>query len=49
VPVVAVPRRAHQGWRYFDAADAPPDAATGSDSDALPIGMVRDLQALRLM
>lgn len=48
VPVAAVPRRAHQGWRYMEAADAPPDeaAATG---DALPVGMVRELQGLWLM
>ncbi len=25
VPVVATPRRAHQGWRYLAGDDAPPD------------------------
>ena len=49
VPVQMMPRRAHQGWRYFDAADAPPDAISGGDVDALPIGMVRELQSLWLM
>ena len=52
VPVVQVPRRAHQGWRYLDAGDAPADAAPGSpaeESEAMPLGMVRDLQSLWLM
>lgn len=49
VPISPVPRRAHQGWRYFEAADAPADAAITADSDALPIGMVRELQSLWLM
>lgn len=48
VPVVALPKRAHQGWRYLEAADAPPDFAAG-DGDALPIGLVRDLQAMWLI
>ncbi len=48
IPVAPVPHRAHQGWRYLAAGDAPPDG--GSDAGtALPIGMVRDLQALWLM
>jgi hypothetical protein len=49
VPVNIMPRRAHQGWRYMEAADAPPDAAAGGDVDALPTGMVRELQSLWLM
>ena len=27
VPTVLQPRRPHQGWRYFDLADAPEDAS----------------------
>jgi hypothetical protein len=46
--VAAVPKRAHQGWRYLDPADAPPDLDHG-DADALPIGLVRDLQAMWLI
>ena len=48
VPVAAVPKRAHQGWRYLAPDDAPPDLAAG-DADALPIAMVRDLQAMWLI
>ncbi len=49
VPVSNLPCRAHQGWRYLAAADAPPDAADAEDGETLPIGMVRDLQALWLL
>ena len=48
VAVVATPKRAHQGWRYLAAADAPPDAGL-HEGDDLPIGMVRDLQAMWLI
>ena len=49
VPIAPVPRRAHQGWRYLEAADAPADGDAGSDSDALPAGMALDLQSLGLI
>ena len=49
VPISIVPRRAHQGWRYMAATDAPADAAAAGDVDALPTGMVRELQSLWLM
>jgi hypothetical protein len=49
VPVRPLPRRAFQGWRYLEAADAPPDlegeAASGDLSDA----MRADLAALGLL
>ncbi|GGD98140.1 lysophospholipase [Polymorphobacter glacialis] len=51
VPVVQVPRKAHQGWRYFEAGDAPGDAGGqyATDEEALPVGMVRELQSLWLL
>jgi hypothetical protein len=50
--VVPTPRRAHQGWRYLEAADAPADidgAAPGDGMAALPAGLVRELQSLWLL
>jgi hypothetical protein len=49
VPVVNMHCRAHQGWRYLEAENAPADGQAGSDDEALPVGMVRDLQALWLL
>jgi len=50
VPVVPVPRRAHQGWRYLAPEDAPADADQWqTDADALPGHMVRELQSLWLI
>ena len=48
VPVDPLPKRAHQGWRYLAADDAPPDLAH-RDETAMPAGMVQELQALWLM
>jgi hypothetical protein len=43
-------KRAHQGWRYLKAKDAPPDLAPGEVAgDALPVRMVRDLSKLGLV
>lgn len=49
VPVAQRPCRAHQGWRYLEASDAPGDAAAAGEDAALPLGMVRELQALWLI
>ena len=50
IPVVALPRRAHQGWRYFAAEDAPGDLdAAGFDAEAVPPAMLRELQSLWLV
>ena len=53
VPVRAKPRRAHQGWRYLDAADAPPDFGDGGDAgDALatlPPALINQLMLLALL
>ena len=50
VPVRARPKRAHQGWRYLDAARAPADFE-GDDADLaeLPPKMLGDLAALALI
>ena len=50
VPVRALPRRAHQGWRYLLAEDAPHDFA-GADEDlaALPEDLAVKLAALALI
>jgi hypothetical protein len=48
IAVVTTPRRAHQGWRYLDPGDAPADAGEMA-GDALPLGLVRDLQAMWLI
>ena len=52
VPVRPVPRRAFQGWRYLDAADAPADLAGhggGSGLDSMPAAMRRELVELGLI
>lgn len=49
VRVRPLARRAHQGWRYLDAADAPSDLLTGDGADELPAKLVGDLSALGLI
>lgn len=50
VPVLATPRRAHQGWRYLADGDAPRDlTAADGDLDAVPPAMLRELAALWLV
>jgi hypothetical protein len=39
------PRRAFQGWRYFEAKDAPPDLPTGEGA-ALPQELARQLREI---
>jgi hypothetical protein len=50
IPVLARPRRAHQGWRYLADSDAPPDlTGIGSGIEQLPAGMREELGSLGLV
>jgi hypothetical protein len=50
VAVRALPKRAHQGWRYLSSADAPPDFGTGEDGlDTLPPDLAGKLASLALI
>jgi len=50
VRVSLFPKRAHQGWRYLDAADAPPDLDGEPDGlDALPPALLGKLAGLALV
>lgn len=50
VRVRALPRRAHQGWRYLTAADAPADLEGEPDGiDALPPALLGKLAVLALI
>ncbi len=47
IDVSPAPRRAHQGWRYLDPKDAPPDLG-GSANGALPPDLASELARLGL-
>jgi hypothetical protein len=50
VPTRVHPRRAFQGWRYLEAADAPGDAGgLVAAADDMPPGMREELRELRLI
>jgi hypothetical protein len=50
VPVRAWPKRAHQGWRYLAAADAPQDFDGSEDGlDLMPPALLGKLSALALI
>lgn len=48
VPVMPIAKRAFQGWRYLNDADAPRDLATGQ-GDELPPHLVAELRELGLL
>ena len=43
------PKRAHQGWRYLEDADAPRDLADGETGEVLPAQIAADLAKLGLV
>jgi hypothetical protein len=49
IPVRPAPRRAFQGWRYLEAADAPPDLPKGATASGMPDKMRRELSELGLL
>jgi hypothetical protein len=49
VTVSPMPRRAHQGWRYLEQADAPKSGSDGSGLGALPPQLYGRLAALALV
>jgi hypothetical protein len=50
VLVVARPKRAHQGWRYLEATDAPADLIAGASGVAdLPPALIGKLAELALI
>lgn len=42
------PRRAHQGWRYLEADEAPADLADGESAEVLPPSLAGELAKLGL-
>jgi len=50
VLVSARPKRAHQGWRYLEGADAPPDLDAGMmQGEAMPAALIGKLSGLGLI
>lgn len=51
IPVRSIPKRAHQGWRYLEDKDAPPDlGGEGTDGlDEMPSKMLGDLMKMGLV
>ena len=50
IPVCAYPKRAHQGWRYLDPKDAPPDLdGSYGGVDSLPTDLLGELSMLSLI
>jgi hypothetical protein len=49
VPVRPRPRRAFQGWRYFEPKDAPPDMGEIKGGKGLPENLKRELASLGLL
>ncbi len=50
VATIALPKRAHQGWRYLEACDSPPDLGEGAAGvEDLPAALAGELAAMGLI
>lgn len=50
IAVHTIPRRAHQGWRYLDEANAPRDLGEGEAAgDVMPARLIGELAKLGLV
>lgn len=50
IAVQTIPRRAHQGWRYLEEQDAPPDLGEGAEgAEQMPAEMLGELSRLGLV
>lgn len=50
IAVQTIPRRAHQGWRYLEDKDAPPDLGDGAEgAEDMPAEMLGELSNLGLV
>ncbi|MEW4467636.1 DUF1489 domain-containing protein [Parasphingorhabdus sp. JC815] len=50
IAVQAIPRRAHQGWRYLEEQDAPADLGEGAEgAEQMPAEMLGELSKLGLV
>lgn len=51
IPVRGIPKRAHQGWRYLEDKDAPPDLGDGEADarDVMPSKMLGELMKMGLV
>ncbi|MBK6707416.1 MAG: DUF1489 domain-containing protein [Sphingomonadales bacterium] len=51
IAVRSIPKRAHQGWRYLDGKDAPPDlgSADADGRDEMPSKMLGELMKMGLV
>ena len=51
ISVRSIPKRAHQGWRYLDAKDAPPDlgSSEADGRDEMSPKMLADLMKMGLV
>lgn len=51
IPVRAIPMRPHQGWRYLEERDTPPDLGSGEvdGRDTMPPKMLGELMRMGLV